>query len=1448
VYHEIQLRTEGMSSFSISTDILDSNTEPVAATVPPILHWRTDGVMLRWNITQGGGPYFVSVTSSDRAMPFSIVVVVPPTYEWVPVEPMNEPQSGGTKTELVLSAGAAQAVELGFSFPFFGLVYDRVWITSAGYIVFEEPAQTDAFFGLDTVHSAIVAAAGDFDLTNPGATLSVSHRNRAGATRLDVVWRAPLYSSFKFSDVGLSLSDDGSVWIQWNRIDLAVGGSLKHKLELELTFEQLPTISSTGDSTGAPPSVGPPTDVVTITTGDDAKVSIINTDTTVFNTTIGAFYGGDPGEGLDFSGEFAYAVNVNGPADIRIGDAIFSSDANTTGLTISQDNNRWQDRSTEYITFGSSQDDVNLALVLDTARYSREKPIIIQLDALDPQSSYVLQLLGYENDGEMCFDVLVDDVLIVKHFDEAAIQGGINTHVSGAFLRYTFQTTDATSVTITVKRSDTPCPTGGSLPVVQAFTLERVTSLVYQGQTDLGSALRLVDDVYVELRQVMLGGSVAVSAWLQVGTLWDGTEGMTLLNSFQGSSCGDSDPCRNAVGKTLDRHGWLAVGNDVGARRPADLWAAGVVFDSQTTALFWEGARGEWLMVTFVVSAQEMHVYTGGQLRGIGSLEAPLPRMMREANYIGAGRGAPFRSKGLDVSLAIADFRLYDRSLTAPEVAALFSDPSGQHTACCVNSGIKSAFGAGDVDISSQAMDVAAMGAPAAVAFSSQLSSGGADSNATISDACATIKQKPSVVREVDICGTFAKVSECGGIISDGIGPYAKMADCVLNLEGYLGAQYTVSFEEFELVDDGDVLYIYDGKTENSPVLGVFTGRELPPMIKSSGPDLLLHFSSNANGQAIGFRASFACSGTPLEYWKPALVATELLLGIPTASTTMQNHRTACLSDVLLSVQCCADAELSCSNARVTGIGLSNHQLRGQLPEELSALGAMKSLKLHDNFLSGTVPLSLSKLHRLQELQLSHNQFEMQGRDSLSKVLGGLLQLRTLDLGMSDEKEDLGRSIILPAPPLACRVGEPCTFTLSTRTVTGLALPHGGLQVRVRKTAENTDQLCVDLMDGSYNCHLPNAWTTAQGDFDFLVSADGEDFIPIRTLTDPTTGIVSTVDTYVRLAVLVAPIECIMTHAHADDEGARCICEVGYYRLATISGSYSCEHCDRGHEPVEGGARCNLCAPGTFSATGQECVICPPGNEPNLLIGADSCIPCDGHSVSEYGDQCAKCESGEVADPSRTWCVCPAGLYNSSQYDGNTVHCVPKNLRSGGDKAVSSCAPCDGLSCVKCTAGLEVVPGWGTTGSASPWFVFSCPFKHACINTKHGARCREGHTGILCAECEPGYGLTGEECVACQTTMHRWYITAMILAIMITLGLVVYLWWQRQQQVKAKHTDELVMQLTDNPVQQYGIEQQRGSLSGRAAERTSNLYLAVRVLYQPGRILVGYIQVSSAAK
>jgi hypothetical protein len=336
VYHEIQLRVEGVSSHSISTDILDGNAELVHAAVPPTLHRRADGVMLRWNITRGGGPYYVRVTSLDLERPFSMVAVAPPVYLQTPADPKTWPRDATERTELSVSMRSAARLDLGFSFPFFGLTYDRVWVSSAGYITLERPPETEGFVGLDAVHSAVVVAAGEYNLARLGATLTVS---RFGATELEVEWHAPLYGSSKFTDVALRLAADGSIGIRWGRIVLDGGGSLGHKIQSLLLFDELPPLADTDTMTEPMFQQSAPSAIVRGRGGHASIVHVYGAGV-IFNTTVGAFYGSGAGQGLDFSGGFVYAVDVNGPVGqhITIGDAQFSDDINTTGVLVFSDN------------------------------------------------------------------------------------------------------------------------------------------------------------------------------------------------------------------------------------------------------------------------------------------------------------------------------------------------------------------------------------------------------------------------------------------------------------------------------------------------------------------------------------------------------------------------------------------------------------------------------------------------------------------------------------------------------------------------------------------------------------------------------------------------------------------------------------------------------------------------------------------------------------------------------------------------------------------------------------------------------------------------------------------------------------------------------------------------------------------------------------------------------
>ena len=96
--------------------------------------------------------------------------------------------------------------------------------------------------------------------------------------------------------------------------------------------------------------------------------------------------------------------------------------------------------------------------------------------------------------------------------------------------------------------------------------------------------------------------------------------------------------------------------------------------------------------------------------------------------------------------------------------------------------------------------------------------------------------------------------------------------------------------------------------------------------------------------------------------------------------------------------------------------------------------------------------------------------------------------------------------------------------------------------------AEHDAAACTDLMNGGYACAFPMPWVSSSSEVDFLISAGGEEFEPIRTKVDPMTGDESTVATYPRPAVVVAPVACIEDHSFASADGSRCVCEERCYR------------------------------------------------------------------------------------------------------------------------------------------------------------------------------------------------------------------------------------------------------------------------------------------------------------
>ena len=74
----------------------------------------------------------------------------------------------------------------------------------------------------------------------------------------------------------------------------------------------------------------------------------------------------------------------------------------------------------------------------------------------------------------------------------------------------------------------------------------------------------------------------------------------------------------------------------------------------------------------------------------------------------------------------------------------------------------------------------------------------------------------------------------------------------------------TLSFAVFDLENNWDYMYIYDGNTTDAPLIGIFTGTTNPTTISSSGGSILLDFRSDCATTAAGWDLSWTSVVDPV--------------------------------------------------------------------------------------------------------------------------------------------------------------------------------------------------------------------------------------------------------------------------------------------------------------------------------------------------------------------------------------------------------------------------------------------------------------------------------------------------------------------------------------------------------------------------------------------------------
>lgn len=105
-------------------------------------------------------------------------------------------------------------------------------------------------------------------------------------------------------------------------------------------------------------------------------------------------------------------------------------------------------------------------------------------------------------------------------------------------------------------------------------------------------------------------------------------------------------------------------------------------------------------------------------------------------------------------------------------------------------------------------------------------------------------------------CTGTKQMVTTNGYVFDGSAnsPYQNNSDCkfVISSDSSL---IRLAFMEFDTEWNADFVRVYDGETTDSPLLGEFSGNQIPPEVISSGHRLMIHFVTNDSIQASGWLA-----------------------------------------------------------------------------------------------------------------------------------------------------------------------------------------------------------------------------------------------------------------------------------------------------------------------------------------------------------------------------------------------------------------------------------------------------------------------------------------------------------------------------------------------------------------------------------------------------------------
>ncbi len=109
-------------------------------------------------------------------------------------------------------------------------------------------------------------------------------------------------------------------------------------------------------------------------------------------------------------------------------------------------------------------------------------------------------------------------------------------------------------------------------------------------------------------------------------------------------------------------------------------------------------------------------------------------------------------------------------------------------------------------------------------------------------------------------CGSTVSIAAgAEGFVEDGSGAanYTGRNDCKWQLTAPAGKKIQLSFEQFDTEPKIDQVYIFSGNSTKDPILAIFSGHKLPPVIKSWNENVLIWFVTDEENNFQGWRLHY---------------------------------------------------------------------------------------------------------------------------------------------------------------------------------------------------------------------------------------------------------------------------------------------------------------------------------------------------------------------------------------------------------------------------------------------------------------------------------------------------------------------------------------------------------------------------------------------------------------